>query len=76
MTPVPQTTDGLKRITSNMISELRPGDVIRFSNGYEYDEKVLSEWSLKCKFIGTGLQNEVAWLTDCWLVKKDKSWLF
>ena len=47
-------------ITKENIKDLKVGDRIRYSNGYEWCEDVLTQFWIDRGYIGTGLHNETA----------------
>lgn len=47
-------------ITRDNIKTLRPGFRVRFHNGYEWSERMLTDFWISRGFIPTGLQGETA----------------
>jgi hypothetical protein len=47
-------------ITKENIETLKPGESIKFHNGYEWDTNILDQFWIDRGFILTGLHNETA----------------
>lgn len=49
-----------QKITEENVHTLKPGERLRYHNGYEWDERELDEFWIQRGYVGTGVHNETA----------------
>jgi hypothetical protein len=51
-------------ITKHNVNSLRIGDKVMYHNGYEWKEKILTDFEIKRGYIPTGIHSEICWLVS------------